>query len=97
VAVLHYTYHPPEYPPEGFIMRTVRILYRALKKFAAILANGRSREPVMLMNAYPLNEIFWAAQSRGINHSYVRFSGHGKKGVLLFLQKRADISHAEPF
>jgi hypothetical protein len=56
-------------------------------------------KPIMQMNSYPLNDLFWLLQNKSLNQCYIRFSAHesSQLGMIIFAQKNNAISHPQNF
>ena len=64
------------------------ILHRIRRPFSKLLRRLRGRQPKMQMNAYPLNQLFFLVQSRGIRSGGFRLTDHsGHLGLILFLKR----------
>ncbi|HVE15420.1 MAG TPA: methyltransferase domain-containing protein [Chthoniobacterales bacterium] len=92
IAVLHLTYSPASHPMnrwatharakfKGFVLRNG--LLSSLVK----LIKGRLPDPPMLMENFPLNEIFALLHDEGFNDVRVRPSFHGMRGIVIFAQR----------
>ena len=101
VCVIHFVYYPIE-PAPTLKGRVMYFLGDCILRMPAISAayekvkNKRKKVP-MLMNVYPLNDVFWEVQKRGFNNVYIRFTDHGKKGLIIFAQRNNSIPHPEHF
>lgn len=64
------------------------ILRRIRQPLSQLLRRLRGREPKMQMNTYPLNELFFLVQRRGIRSGGFRYTDHsGHFGLILFLKR----------
>jgi 2-polyprenyl-3-methyl-5-hydroxy-6-metoxy-1,4-benzoquinol methylase len=89
ILVLHVKYSPN------------RGWFRLFKKIVKlILMELHLYKPIMQMNSYPLNDLFWMLQSKSLNHCYIRFSedkSSSQLGMIIFAQKNHNISHPQSF
>lgn len=74
--------------------------FRLFKKIIKlILIELHVYKPIMQMNSYPLNDLFWLLQNKSLNQCYIRFSAHesSQLGMIIFAQKNNAISHPQNF
>ena len=82
IFVAHFTYAKARYP--GSFGRAPV----AEPAHAASAEADATRDPVMLMNSFDVNELFFVMQSRGCGNFFTEFTDHGGEwGVLLYFQR----------
>ncbi len=88
-AALHVTFaHSKHHESRGVAPIRRAISKRLRQPFSRLLRRVRGQEPKMQMNAYPLNEVFFVAQSLDVRSGGFRYTNHyGHLGLLLFLKR----------
>jgi len=97
VAVLHLTYSPSSKVSESlfyYVRARLKGVILDNKILAAVLerVRGKRLTPPILMEDYPLNDVFALLHDRGFNLMTLRPSYHGFRGLVIFATREANPS-----
>ena len=87
VGVLHVTYHSDK-TKVGRVVNYLRYRVPFLNNVINVVKSRPFSEPLMQMNAYNLNEVFFLLQKNGIKNAHLEYEAHGDFwGVRIYFQK----------